>query len=187
MRKKLQIRTSRVILYTSIGKKSKGNSMKTVLYPGSFDPFTNGHLDLVERAGLLFDRVIVAVAVNAAKSPIFSMQERCELIRQSCRDLEHVEVVAIDGLLVDSLEYYGADAILRGLRAFSDFEYELQMALLNRNLKRKCETIFMMPTLKNSFVSSTLVKEVARLGGNFEEYVPPPVAQALKEKLDINK
>jgi len=187
LRKKLQIRTSRVILYTSIGKKSKGNSMKTVLYPGSFDPFTNGHLDLVERAGLLFDRVIVAVAVNAAKSPIFSMQERCELIRQSCRDLEHVEVVAIDGLLVDSLEYYGADAILRGLRAFSDFEYELQMALLNRNLKRKCETIFMMPTLKNSFVSSTLVKEVARLGGNFEEYVPPPVAQALKKKLDINK
>jgi pantetheine-phosphate adenylyltransferase len=161
--------------------------MKTVLYPGSFDPFTNGHLDLVERAGLLFDRVIVAVAVNAAKSPIFSMEERCELIRQSCASLEHVEVVAIDGLLVDSLEYYGADAILRGLRAFSDFEYELQMALLNRNLKRKCETIFMMPTLKNSFVSSSLVKEVARLGGNFEEYVPAPVAQALKIKLGSSK
>ena len=157
--------------------------MKTVLYPGSFDPFTNGHLDLVERAGMLFDRVIVAVAVNAAKSPIFSMQERCELIRQSCADLEHVEVVAIDGLLVDSLDYYGADAILRGLRAFSDFEYELQMALLNRNLRRNCETIFMMPTLKNSFVSSTLIKEVARLNGDFEKYVPPPVASALHAKL----
>ena len=159
--------------------------MKTVLYPGSFDPFTNGHLDLVERAGMLFDRVIVAVAVNAAKSPIFSMQERCDLIRESCAGLDHVEVVAIDGLLVNSLEYYGADAILRGLRAFSDFEYELQMALLNRNLKRQCETIFMMPTLKNSFVSSTLVKEIARLGGNIEEYLPVPVAKALKIKLGI--
>jgi pantetheine-phosphate adenylyltransferase len=161
--------------------------MKTVLYPGSFDPFTNGHLDLVERAGLLFDRVIVAVAVNAAKSPIFTMQERCELIRESCSSLDHVEVVAIDGLLVDAMEHYQADAILRGLRAFSDFEYELQMALLNRNLKRKCETIFMMPTLKNSFVSSTLVKEVARLGGGFQEYVPAPVAAALQEKLGIGK
>lgn len=161
--------------------------MKTVLYPGSFDPFTNGHLDLVERAGLLFDRVIVAVAVNAAKSPVFTMDERCELIRQSCKDLDHVEVVSIDGLLVDSLEYYGADAILRGLRAFSDFEYELQMALMNRNLKHQCETIFMMPTLKNSFVSSTLVKEVARLGGDFEGYVPVAVADALKEKLGGKK
>ena len=161
--------------------------MKTVLYPGSFDPFTNGHLDLVERAGMLFDRVIVAVAVNAAKSPIFTMQERCDLIRQSCAALEHVEVVAIDGLLVDSLDHYGADAILRGLRAFSDFEYELQMALLNRNLRRNCETIFMMPTLKNSFVSSTLIKEVARLNGDFEEYVPAPVAKALKLKLGLKK
>ena len=161
--------------------------MKTVLYPGSFDPFTNGHLDLVERAGLLFDRVIVGVAVNAAKSPIFTMEERCELIRQSCAKMENVEVIAIDGLLVNSLEQCGADAVLRGLRAFSDFEYELQMALLNRNLRRQCETIFMMPTLKNSFVSSTLVKEVARLGGNFEEYVPAPVAQALKIKLGVNK
>ncbi len=161
--------------------------MKTVLYPGSFDPFTNGHLDLVERAGLLFDRVIVAVAVNAAKSPIFSMQERCDLIRESCKNLDHVEVVSIDGLLVDSLEYYGADAILRGLRAFSDFEYELQMALLNRNLKKNCETIFMMPTLKNSFVSSTLIKEVARLNGDFEAYVPQPVADALRKKLASGK
>ena len=158
---------------------------RIALFPGSFDPFTNGHLDLVERAGLLFDRVIVAVAINAAKSPIFTMEERCALIRESCIGMKHVEVVAIDGLLVDSLEYFGADAILRGLRAFSDFEYELQMALLNRNLKRQCETIFMMPTLKNSFVSSTLVKEVARLGGAFEEYVPLPVANALKSKLGI--
>ena len=112
--------------------------MKTVLYPGSFDPFTKGHLDLVERAGQLFDRVVVAVAVNAAKSPIFTMQERCELIRESCAALAHVEVVAIDGLLVDSLDKYGAKAILRGLRAFSDFEYELQMALMQQQVTECC-------------------------------------------------
>ena len=159
--------------------------MKTVLYPGSFDPFTNGHLDLVMRAGQLFDRVIVAVAINSAKNPIFTMEERCELIRESCRDLPHVEVVSFKGLLVDALEVYKANAVLRGLRAFSDFEYELQMALLNRNLKSQCETIFMMPTLKNSFVSSTLVKEVAKLNGDFTGYVPQVVADALRKKLDI--
>ena len=157
--------------------------MKTVLYPGSFDPFTNGHLDLVMRAGQLFDRVIVAVAINSAKNPIFTMEERCKLIRESCRDLPHVEVVSFKGLLVDALEIYKANAVLRGLRAFSDFEYELQMALLNRNLKSQCETIFMMPTLKNSFVSSTLVKEVARLDGDFENYVPAPVAAALRQRM----
>ena len=160
--------------------------MKTVLYPGSFDPFTNGHLDLIVRAGMLFDRVIVAVSVNPAKNPMFSMEERCELIRESCCDLKNVEVIKLEsGLLVDALAECGADAVLRGLRAFSDFEYELQMALLNRNLRRECETIFMTPTLKNSFVSSSLVKEVAKLGGDFEAYVPPPVAAALHRKLNL--
>ena len=112
------------------------------------------------------------------------MEERCELIRESCSHLEHVEVVSFQGLLVNALDRFQADAVLRGLRAFSDFEYELQMALLNRNLKAQCETIFMMPTLKNSFVASSLVKEVARLHGDFEQYVPEPVARAVKAKLN---
>lgn len=157
--------------------------MKSVLYPGSFDPFTNGHLDLVIRAGQLFDRVVVAVAVNSGKSPMFTLEERKELIAQSCSQLPHVEVVTFTGLLVDALERFEAQAVLRGLRAFSDFEYELQMALMNRNLKPQCETIFMMPTLKNSFVSSSRVKEIAMLGGKIENYVPEPVAAAVRTKL----
>ena len=156
--------------------------MKTVLYPGSFDPFTNGHYDLVCRAAQLFDKVIVAVAVNAGKSPMFTLEERRELIKKCCATLPSVEVVVIEGLLVDSLEKYGVQAILRGLRAFSDFEYELQMALMNRNLKSGCETIFLTPTLKNSFVSSSLVKEIARYSGDYTAYVPGPVAEAIRRK-----
>ena len=156
--------------------------MKTVLYPGSFDPFTNGHYDLVCRAAQLFDRVIVAVAVNAGKSPMFSLEERRKLIEKCCADLPSVEVVVIEGLLVNSLERYGVQAILRGLRAFSDFEYELQMALMNRNLRKGCETIFMTPTLKNSFVSSSLVKEIAKYGGELDSYVPSPVLEAIKAR-----
>jgi pantetheine-phosphate adenylyltransferase len=161
--------------------------MKTVLYPGSFDPFTNGHYDLVCRAAQLFDRVIVAVAVNAGKSPMFSLEERRHLIEQCCANLPSVEVVVIEGLLVDSLERYGVQAILRGLRAFSDFEYELQMALMNRNLRPQCETIFLTPTLKNSFVSSSLVKEIARYNGDYSSYVPGPVAEAISKKRPSNK
>ena len=156
--------------------------MKTVLYPGSFDPFTNGHYDLVCRAAQLFDKVIVAVAVNAGKSPMFSLEERRHLIEKCCANLPSVEVVVIEGLLVDSLERYGVQAILRGLRAFSDFEYELQMALMNRNLRPQCETIFLTPTLKNSFVSSSLVKEIARYNGDYTAYVPGPVAEAIRNK-----
>ena len=161
--------------------------MKSVLYPGSFDPFTSGHLDLVSRARQLFDRVVVVVAVNSGKNPLFTLEERKRLIEQSCSQLTNVEVVTYTGLLVDAIDLFKAQAILRGLRAFSDFEMELQMALLNRSLKPQCETIFMMPTLKNSFVASSRVKEIAQLGGSIDSYVPGPVAEAVYAKLKIRQ
>lgn len=156
--------------------------MKSVLYPGSFDPFTNGHLDLVERAARLFDRVIVAVAFNIEKSPFFSPDERRDIILECCRHLPNVEAVTFDGLLIEAIPRFKAQAILRGLRAFSDFESELQMALMNRSLG-ECETIFMTPTANNSFVSSRMVKEVAQFGGDFTQYVPAPVVAAIRARL----
>lgn len=161
----------------------KDNLIKTVLYPGSFDPVTNGHLDLIERACRLFDRVIVGVAVNIDKNPLFTTEERIALLEKCCSGLPNARVVSFNGLLVDALTRFQANAVLRGLRAFSDFEYELQMALMNRSLKEECETIFMMPTPQNSFVSSRMVKEVARLNGDFAQYVPLPVVAAIKNKI----
>ena len=161
--------------------------MRNVLYPGSFDPLTNGHLDLIARASKLFDRVIVAVAINSEKHPMFSIDERVQMIEESCAEYANVCAVPVCGLLVDALEKYQANAILRGLRAFSDFEYELQMALMNRSLRDDCETIFMMPTTNNSFVSSRLVKEVANLGADYTQYVPPAVALRIAEKLKERK
>lgn len=161
--------------------------MKRVLYPGSFDPMTNGHLDLVERASKLFDEVIVGVAVNIDKQPMFNLEEREAIIIECCRHLGNVRVVSFQGLLVDAIVELDAQAVLRGLRAFSDFEYELQMALMNRSLREECETIFMMPSTNNSFVSSKMVKEVATLGADFAQFVPPPVVRAVREKLEKRK
>lgn len=161
--------------------------MKTVLYPGSFDPFTNGHLDLVERAARLFDRVVVGVALNTLKNPLFTVEERVEMLKASCDHISKVEVVSFSGLLVDALDEFEAQAVLRGLRAFSDFEFELQMALMNRSLKEECETIFMMPSQANSFVSSTMIKEVAIFEGDYVKFVPEPVAICLNKKLSERK
>ena len=157
--------------------------MRNVLYPGSFDPLTNRHLDLIVRASKLFDRVIVAVAVNSEKHPMFTIDERVEMIEETCISYANVRAVPVCGLLVDAVEKYQANALLRGLRAFSDFEYELQMALMNRSLRADCETIFMMPTPNNSFVSSRMVKEVALLGADYTKYVPQAVARRMAEKL----
>jgi pantetheine-phosphate adenylyltransferase len=156
--------------------------MRTAIYPGSFDPITNGHLDIVERANKLFDRVIVAVAPNASKKPLFSLKERMSLVRRAISNLPTVEVDSLDGLLVDYVEKQGGHVIIRGLRAVSDFEFEFQLALMNRKLNGRLETIFMMPRETYTFLSSRLVKEIASLGGNVECFVPPHVQTALASK-----
>ena len=156
--------------------------MRTVIYPGSFDPPTNGHLDLVERAARLFDRVVVAVASNEDKSPLFSLAERCDLVRTAVEHLSNVSADVFDGLLVDYVYRRGGQAVLRGLRAVSDFEFEFQLALMNRKLNAKVETIFMMPTESYTFLSSRIVKEIARLGGDIGSFVPPHVAAALRAR-----
>ena len=156
--------------------------MRTVLYPGSFDPVTNGHIDVARRAGKIFDRVVVAVAVNAEKSPLFTTEERMELLRSACRDVRNIEISHFNGLLVNALEKFDASAVIRGLRAVSDFEYEFQMALMNRGLNEKCETLFMMPSPEYSYVSSRLIKEIAKCGGDVSSFVPPVVAEAMRRK-----
>jgi pantetheine-phosphate adenylyltransferase len=157
--------------------------VKKILYPGSFDPLTNGHLDLIKRASKLFDEVIVGVAINRDKNYFLDQTEKVKVIQECCTHMSNVTVRPFDGLIVNALNDCKAQAILRGLRAFSDFEYELQMALMNRSLDRKCETIFMMPTPKNSFVSSSIVKEAAQLGADFSQYVPEPVFKLITRKL----
>ena len=159
--------------------------MRTVIYPGSFDPLTNGHLDLIPRAAKLCDRVIVAVAQSESKSPLFTLNERLDLVRQSVQDLPNVSTDTFDGLLVDYVERRGAQAVVRGLRAVSDFEFEFQLALMNRKLNERVETIFMMPKETYTFLSSRIVKEIARLGGDVSAFVPPQVLAALQTKLAI--
>lgn len=156
--------------------------MRIVIYPGSFDPLTNGHLDVIQRATKLFDRVIVAVARNEGKNPLFTLDERVSLATETVRHLPNVEVDAFESLLVDYVERRGGQAVVRGLRAVSDFEFEFQLALMNRNLNERVETIFMMPKDTYTFLSSRIVKEIACLGGNVSPFVPKHVETALARK-----
>jgi pantetheine-phosphate adenylyltransferase len=159
--------------------------MRKAVYPGSFDPITNGHLDIIERGTRLFDRVIIAVLENEGKAPLFHLSERIELLRNTTRHLPNVEVHSFSGLLVDFMKGMSAQVVVRGIRAVSDFEYEFQMALMNRQLSPEVETMFMMPAVEYSYVSSRLVKEVFRLGGDISPLVPPIVLEKLRAKLSI--
>ena len=155
---------------------------RRAIYPGSFDPVTNGHLDVIERARKLFDEVIVAVAHNDQKNPLFSLEERMELLRATVDGTDNVEIAPMDGLLVNFAITRKATAVIRGLRAISDFEFEFQMALMNRNLAPGIETVFLMPAFDLTYLSSSLVREVARFGGDVSQLVHPAVRQALRQK-----
>jgi pantetheine-phosphate adenylyltransferase len=157
------------------------------IYPGSFDPITNGHLDLICRGARLVDRLIVAILRHESKQPLFSVEERMEMLAEVTRPYSNVEIGAFDGLLVDYATERGANLILRGIRAVSDYEYELQMALMNRRLKPDMETAFLMASEAYSFISSRLVLEVASLGGNVSGLVPSPVAARLKQRFPGEK
>ena len=162
-------------------------SMRTVIYPGSFDPLTNGHLDVIQRAAKLFDKVIVAVAQNESKNPLFTLAERVDMVQSSIGHIPQAEVDAFDGLLVNYVDRREGHAILRGLRAVSDFEFEFQLALMNRKLNERVETLFMMPKDTYTFLSSRMVKEIARLGGDIGSFVPKHIQEALSHRLKISK
>lgn len=160
--------------------------MRRAIYPGSFDPPHNGHLDVLKRAARLFDEVIVAVAFNEQKAALFSVTERVEMLVECTRDLPNVSVASFHGLLVEFAREQGAIALVRGLRAVSDFEFELQMSLMNRKLVPTLETLFLTPVEQSTYLSSRIVKEIAVLGGSVGEFVPPCVAAALQTKLRAN-
>ena len=156
--------------------------MPKVIYPGTFDPITNGHTDLIERAGRMFDEIVVAVASNPKKQPLLNLEERCELVRKATAHLPNVSVTGFSNLLADFVREQNATVILRGLRAVSDFEYEFQLADMNRRLAPEVESVFLTPANHLSYISSTLIREIASLGGDISEFVDPAVANALKEK-----
>lgn len=160
--------------------------MKTIVYPGTFDPITNGHIDLVERASRLFHHVVVAIATNETKGPLFPVEQRIELAENALSHLENVEIRGFNYLLVNFVRDCNATAVLRGLRAVSDFEYEFQLANMNRALAPEVESIFLTPSEKLSYISSSLVKEISRLGGDISAFVHPGVQAALKQKYGLN-
>lgn len=156
--------------------------MAVAVYPGSFDPITYGHLDMIARAASLFDRLIVAVLNNPNKTPLFTVEERLRLLKETTRQFSNVEVDSFYGLQVDYLKEKGADVLIRGLRGVSDFEFESQIAIMNRELYPQSETLFLMTNPRYSFISSSLVKEIFKFGGQIDDFVPPEVAQAMKQK-----
>ncbi len=157
--------------------------MRIAVCPGSFDPVTNGHLDIVSRGAKIFDKVIVAVLTNSKKQPLFTVEERLALLREVTRDLPNVEVDSFNGLLIDYMRAKGAKVLIKGLRAISDFEYEMQMAAINKKLDNDVETFFMMTNSQYSFLSSSIVKELAAYQASVSDLVPPPVERALRAKL----
>lgn len=159
------------------------NDQRTALFPGTFDPFTNGHLDLTRRASRLFERIVIAVAESTAKGTLFTVEERCDLARAATKSMRRVEVVPFSDLVVTCAKRVGAEVMIRGLRAVSDFEFEFQMALMNRRLARGIEVAFLMPSQQYTYLNSTLVKEIAKLGGPVKGLVPRPVELALRARI----
>ena len=157
--------------------------MARALYPGTFDPITNGHLDIIRRAAQLFESVDIVIAVNLRKTSLFSVEERMDMARECTRDIPNVEVLSHAGLMVDCLRDRNAQVLLRGLRAVSDFEYEFQMALMNKKLDPSCETMYMMPSEKYTYLASSVIRELAALGGNISEFVPSGVETRLRDRL----
>ena len=160
--------------------------MRKVIYPGSFDPVTFGHIDIIKRARDLFDAVVVTVAVNPTKSSLFTVEERVHFIKESIKDFTNIQVDSFDGLVVDHAKSVGASGIIRGLRAISDFEFEFQMALMNRKLANDIATIFLMPHEKYTYLNSSIVRNLASLKGDISDFVPPIVQDALKKKFEGN-
>ncbi len=165
----------------------KNITERIAIYPGTFDPITNGHIDIIQRALILFDKVIICIAVNSSKCPLFSLDERIDLVNHVTRDNANVEVDSFDGLLINFARKHGATALIRGLRAISDFEYEFQMALMNRKLAKKIETVFLMPNEKYTYLNSTIIKEISRLGGDVSCFVPQYINKRMREKYGLDE
>lgn len=159
-------------------------SSRIAIYPGTFDPITDGHIDIIRRAAPIFEKILVTLAVNSTKQPLFSLEERLAMIRRSIKDIGGVEVGTFDGLIVDYASRVGAGVLIRGLRAISDFEYEFQIALMNRKQHSGVDTVFLMPDERYTYLSSSMIKEIARHGGSIENFVPPFVAEQLRRKFN---